>query len=314
MTHTATAARLVAHGKPIEVQPLELPKPSDDEYVVELRHAGLNPVDRYAIEGKVAAEGPLPRTIGGEAAGYLDGKPVLVTGGGLGAARDGLFATSAIVPKRAVFELPGNVALDEAAALGVVGLTAWRVVEIADVAPTDRVLVLGGAGGVGQSLISYAASKGATVWGQTGSAGKAVAITEFGAERAVVADAETLRESLGDFSPTVVFDPLGGEFTSSVLLAIAPRGRLVLFGTSAGDEARIQLKPLYRSQIQLRTYAGIIATDDERREGLRQAIREFAAGRLRIRVGRRLPLDAVNDAVAALADRSVVGKVILDLQ
>ena len=67
MTHTVNAARLVEHGKAIEVQPVELPEPSDDERVVELDYAGLNPVDRYAIEGKVATDGPLPRTIGSEA-------------------------------------------------------------------------------------------------------------------------------------------------------------------------------------------------------------------------------------------------------
>jgi len=314
MTHTVNAARLIEHGKAVEIQPVELPEPSDDERVVELDYAGLNPVDRYAIEGKVATDGPLPRTIGSEAAGHLDGSPVLVAGGGLGTTRDGLFATAAVVPKSAIFELPGDVALDEAAALGVVGLTAWRVVELAEVGAHDRVLVLGGAGGVGQSLISYAASKGASVWGQTGNAAKAAAITEFGAERAVIADAGKLHEAVREFAPTVVFDPLGGAFTSSALLAIAPRGRLVLFGTSSGDEAKIQLKPLYRSQIQLRTYAGIIATAKERREGLRHAIGEFAAGRLRIRVGRRVPLESVNDAFAALADRSVVGKVMIELR
>ncbi|MGH3265046.1 MAG: zinc-binding dehydrogenase, partial [Trebonia sp.] len=272
------------------------------------------PVDRYAIEGKVAAEGPLPRTIGGEAAGHLDGLPVLVAGGGLGAARDGLLATAAVVPKSTIFDLPADVALDEAAALGVVGLTAWRVVELAEVGPNDRVLVLGGSGGVGQSVISYAASKGAAVWGQTGSETKAAAITEFGAERAVVADAGHVGEATREFAPTVVFDPLGGEFTASALLVMAPRGRLVLFGTSSGDEANIQLKRMYRSQVQLRTYAGIIATAQERSEGLRHAISEFAAGRLRIRVGRQVPLGSVNDAFAALADRSVVGKVVLDLR
>ncbi|MGH3026029.1 MAG: quinone oxidoreductase family protein [Gaiellaceae bacterium] len=314
MSRTATAARLIEHGKPIEVQPLELPEPSDDEAVVVLRFAGLNPVDRYAIEGKVAAEGPLPRTIGGEASGLVDGRPVVVAGAGLGATPDGVFATAAVVPKSTIFELPDGVAHDEAAALGVVGLTAWRVVELAEVGASDRVLVLGGAGGVGQSLISYAASKGATVWGQTGSESKAAAITEFGAERAVIAGADELYEAVREFAPTVVFDPLGGSFTSSALLAIAPRGQLVLFGTSSADEAKIQLKPLYRGQIQLRTYAGIIATPEERAEGLRHSIGEFAAGRLRIRVGRRVALDSVNEAFEAMADRSVVGKVVLDLR
>ena len=314
MTTTANAARLVEHGKPLEVSSIELPEPSDAEVLVELHYAAVNPVDGYAAAGKVAVDGPLPRTLGGEATGYLEGKPVLVYGGGVGSSRDGVFATAAVVPTDAVFELPMGVALEEAAALGVVGLTAWRVVEIAGIGAGDRVLVLGAGGGVGQSVVSYAASKGAQVWGQTTSAAKAGAITEFGADQAVVVDAAGLADAVREFAPTTVIDPLGGEFTASALGVIAPRGRLVLFGTSSGATAEIQLQRLYRNQVQLLTYGGLIATPEERRAGLAQAISEFAAGRLRIRVGMRLPLDAVNDAFSALANRSVVGKVVLELR
>ena len=173
MTVTAKAARLVAYGAPLEVSSVELPEPSDAEVLVDLSYAAVNPVDGYAAAGKVAVDGPLPRTLGGEATGYLEGKPVLVYGGGVGSSRDGVFATAAVVPTDAVFELPMGVALEEAAALGVVGLTAWRVVEIAGIGAGDRVLVLGAGGGVGQSVVSYAASKGAQVWCQSTSAAKA---------------------------------------------------------------------------------------------------------------------------------------------
>jgi NADPH2:quinone reductase len=310
---SALAARLVEHGQPLAVEQVELATPSADEVFVELRFAGINPVDGYAVEGKVAADGPLPRTLGAEATGFLDGAPVLVSGEGLGARRDGVFATAATVPRSAIHPLPQGVPLDAAAGLGIVGLTTWRVVELADVRADDRVLVLGASGGVGQSVVSYATSIGAQVWGQTGSRDKADAIIAAGANEAVVTDAAGLIDAVRDFGPTVVIDPLGADFTSSALLALAPRGRHVLFGTSAGAEAKIQLRQLYRRQIQLRTYAGLSATGEERREGLTRAIEEFAAGRLRITVGRRVPLASVNDAFAALRDREVIGKVILDL-
>jgi NADPH2:quinone reductase len=310
---SARAARLIEHGRPLSVEQVELATPSDDEVLVDLRFAGLNPVDRYAAEGKVAADGPLPRTLGQEATGLLDGEPVLVAGEGLGAHRDGVFATAAVVPRAAIHPLPQGVALVAAAGLGVVGLTTWRLVELAEVRDDDRVLVLGASGGVGQSVVSYAASKGAQVWGQTGNRDKVVAITDAGAKEAVVTDAAGLVDAVRDFAPTVVIDPLGAEFTSSALLALQPRGRHVLFGTSAGVEAKIQLQQLYRRQIQLRTYAGLTATREERREGLTHAIEEFAAGKLRVTVGRRVPLASVNDAFAALRDREVVGKVIIEV-
>lgn len=310
----AQAARLIEHGKPLSVEQIELPSPADGEVLVELHYASVNPVDRYTAEGKVAPDGPLPRTLGQEAAGFLDGAPVLVAGEGLGATRDGVFASSAVVPRAAIHPLPPGVPLDAAAALGVVGLTTWRVVELAEVGEDDRVLVLGASGGVGQSVVAYARARGAEVWGQTGSRDKVAAVIEAGAKEAVVADAAGLLDAVRDFAPTVVVDPLGADFTSSALLALEPRGRHLLFGTSAGGEAKIQLQQLYRRQIQLRTYAGLIATREERREGLARVIEEFAAGRLRIKVGRRVPLEAVNEGFAALGGRAVIGKVILEVR
>src|ERR1700716_3493225 len=80
---TVRAARLREHGKPLAVETVELPTPGPDEVRVEMEFAGVNPVDRYMAEGRVAPDGPLPRTLGSEGAGTAAGRPVLVAGGGL---------------------------------------------------------------------------------------------------------------------------------------------------------------------------------------------------------------------------------------
>src|SRR5436309_11775759 len=103
------AARLHQHGEPLEVEEVELPAPGEGEVRVELQFAGVNPVDTYIAQGRVAPDSRLPRTLGGEAAGTLDGLPVLVAGEALGAARDGVWAQAAVVPSAAVIELPDGV-------------------------------------------------------------------------------------------------------------------------------------------------------------------------------------------------------------
>ncbi len=250
-----------------------------------------------------------------EASGYVDGVPVVVSGEGLGAVRDGVFAEAIVVPATMVVEIPDGVSLREAAAMGIAGLTAWQVVEIGEIGADDRVLVLGGSGGVGLPAISYAVSKGAEVWGQTSNEGKSAAITEMGARKAVVAaDGAGLADAVSDFKPTVVLDSLGGEFTASVLTVMAQRGRLVLFGASAGPTATIDLLSLYRNRRRILTYGGLIATLDERRHGLAHALEAVAEGRLRLPIGAELNLDDVNDAFDLIADRSVTGKVILKVR
>lgn len=308
------AARVIDYGKPLEIQDVALREPGADEVVVELLFAGVNPIDRSIAEGRTPTQGPLPRTLGSEGSGRLEGKPVLVFSSVLGAGRDGTWAEAVVVPRESVFDLPEGADMPEVAAMGIAGLTALNVVNLAEVAHSDRVLVFGAAGGVGLPIVGLAASTGATVWGQTSSEDKAEAVRAQGAEGVVVTDAASLADSIRDFRPTVVIDPLGDGFTAAALLAMEPRGRLVLFGTSAGTEATLQLRDLYRKSISVLGYGGFQLTNEERRKGLEAALEALASGRLRIPIGRVWPLDDVNRAFESLADRTVTGKAILQVR
>jgi NADPH2:quinone reductase len=310
-----TSARLVEHGKPLQVEDVPLPEAGAGEVRVELRFGGVNPVDRYTAAGRTAPDGPLPRTLGAEASGYVDGKPVLVAGAGLGARRDGVWAAAAVVPETAVVPVPDGLDLDVAAVAGIAGLTAYHVVELAGVGANDRVLVLGAAGGVGLPVVSYAASIGATVWGQTGNEKKKDAITSYGAERAiVVGDAASLADAVADLRPTVVVDPLGAQFTGAAMGALQVHGRHVIFGTSAGAEGTLNIQVLYRNGISVLGYAGLQLGDDERRSGLQKTLAVLADGRMRIPIDRTVRLHDVNTAFDLLASRAVTGKIVLDLQ
>jgi NADPH2:quinone reductase len=298
----------------LQIEDVELPRPGEGEVLVDLMFGGVNPIDRYVIEGRVAPDGPLPRTVGAEASGQLNGAPVLVYGAGLGSRRDGVWAEQVVVPVGAVVPLPANVDMRAAGAMGIAGLTAWNVVHLAAVAPGDRVLVLGAAGGVGLPTVSLASSLRATVWGQTGSPEKAEAVRVQGAAHVVVGPAGDTAEAVREFRPNVVLDPLGGEFTPAALSAMAVGGRYVLFGTSAGTTATLQLQQLYRNGVHLLGYGGLQLTDEQRRAGLTGALTALADGRLKMVIGRTVPLDDANAAVDATRDRSVIGKVLLDLQ
>lgn len=313
--HRAKAARLHELGRPLALEQVELSPASDGELLVELLYAGINPVDTYMLDGRVAADAPRPRTPGGEASGTVDGRPVLVAGAGLGSARDGLWASAAVVPAGAVLELPDGVDVREAAAMGVAGLTAYKCVrEVAEVRDSDRVLVLGASGGVGSVIVSFARAQGARIVGQTGSAEKAALITEQGAERVIVCDAAGLAGEIAELEPTVVFDPLGGEFLAPAVEALAPRGRIVSFGTSAGAQVSFNLQTLYRKAGSIRGYAGMGLGEQEHREGLQAALQALAQGEMRIPIDDVVALSDVNRALERLKGREVKGKLLLDLR
>ena len=313
----ARAARLHAHGKPLVVEEVDVGFPGADEVVVEMAYGGVNPVDRYTAEGRVAPDGPLPRTLGMEGAGRRadDGRPVIVQGGGLGTTRDGAWAERIVVPGDAVTDVPAGVDLAEAAAMGVAGVTAWRTAtEQAQVTADDRVLVLGASGGVGSILVSLCRSLGARVWGQSGNPDKAAFITGLGAEEVVTAGPGELAAAVGPLAPTVVFDALGDGFSGAAIEALAPFGRLVSFGVSAGPMAEISMQMLYRKGLTVYGYGGLIEPAERMAAGKAAAVAALADGRLKVAVADVLPLGRVNEAFTALVERSVSGKIVIDLR
>ena len=121
MLDTVRSARLHRHGESLVIEEVELREPSGDEVRVELEFGGVNPVDTYVAAGRVNPDGPLPRTLGGEAAGVANGRRVLVAGEGLGVARDGVWAQAVIVPEQALTPLPEGVQSRDAAVMGARG-------------------------------------------------------------------------------------------------------------------------------------------------------------------------------------------------
>jgi NADPH:quinone reductase len=307
------AARLVRHGEPLELQELELPEPGEAEALIEVAYGGVNPIDLYGAQGLAAPDGPVPRTLGTEGAGTVDGRPVLVRGFGIGTMRDGLWATAAIVPRAALIDLPEGVNLPQAAAMGVSGATAWRTVtELAQVTADDTVLVLGASGGTGSIIVSLAHGIGATVAGQTGSEAKRDWISALGADYVVVSDGLGLADALVDLPPTVVFDALGGDFTGAAIEAMQPHGRLVLFGTSAGLTGQLPLRQLYRKGITMHGYAGLLASNEAITAALDQALQALASGRFTVPIDSELPLDQVNVAFELIKGRRLHGNLVLD--
>jgi NADPH2:quinone reductase len=314
-TDTVRAARLIEHGKPLVVEEVELPPPGEGEVRVDLLYGGVNPVDRYVAEGRVAPDGPLPRTLGAEASGMVGGLHVLVAGGGLGSARDGVWAQAANVPEGSVVALFEGVEPKAAAAMGIAGLTAVNCVrELGRVGKDDRVLVLGASGGVGSMIVSLASAAGAMVWGQTGSEEKAGAIAEQGASKVLVAGPDQLGGELDELKPTVVFDPLGDGFVAAGIEALTARGRYVSLGTSAGPEVKFNMQSLYRKMLSLLGYGGMQLSPEERRPGLEEALQAVAAGELKVRIDSILPLEEVNEAFTRLVERRVQGNLLLDLR
>jgi NADPH:quinone reductase len=307
------AAILQEIGGDLELAEVPDPVPGDGEVLVDVTHAAVNPLDIWISRGAPgAAAANLPWIPGTEGAGVLDGQPVLVRGGGIGLVRPGLFATKVAAPAAAVVPLPEGTDPAAAASLGVAGITAWNCVHsLGACTAEDRVLVLGASGGVGSLAIQLAAAAGATVWGQTSSQAKANGIEALGADHVVVTEAPGLAAATAELEATLVIDGLGGHYTPAAIETLEPRGRLVLFGVSAGDEISLSGRGLYRKGVALLGYTGLLEPPDRQAEVLGGLLELVRAGALRVPV-ELVPLADAATVFRRILDRKVEGKLVLD--
>ena len=310
------AARLHSIGGTLQLDELPDPEPGPGEKLVDIAYASINPLDVWITQGSIgAAAANLPWIPGGEATGHVDGRPVLVRGGGLGVIRQGTYCSKIAVPADWLLDVSDDLDLAQVAAMPVAGITAWMCIHgRAQLGALDRVLILGASGGVGAVAIQLAKAVGATVWGQTGSPSKVAGIAANGADNVIVAGADEIEAAVASYEPTVILDSLGGPYTDAAVASIANRGRLVVFGTSNDQMVTINLRRLYRKGVSLLGYSGIIDTPEDQRSAIDTLLAMMAAGSLRIPVGDVLPLADAAEAHARILERRVEGKLLLDCQ
>lgn len=292
------AVRIHGYGGPevMRLDEVPVPQPGADQVLVKVRAASVNPIDWKMRRGVLKGIFPLtfPRTLGRDCAGELNGKLVA----GVADARgDGTHAEYALLPEGSVAPVPVGIDAAEAASLCIAGLSAWiPLVEVAKVQKDMRVLIHGGAGGVGCHAIQIARELGAHV---VTTSTQADYCKQLGAERVV----DYRKEDFANAGPfDVVLDTLGGEAHVRSLKALKPNGVLVALSATP--------VPAHAPRTDVRVER---ATIQASRERLGQIFDWVVKGRLRPQLARRFHLEAANDAYAAVEAPHGKGKIVLEI-
>jgi NADPH:quinone reductase-like Zn-dependent oxidoreductase len=255
------------------------PQPSSGEVVVRLKAAALNHRDVWIRKGQYAGI-KLPVILGSDGAGVvaavgpnvdakLVGREVVINPGFdwgddervqsskfriLGLPDDGTYAEMIKVPASAVFAKPAGWSWDEAAALPLAGLTAYRaVVTRAQVKAKERVLVTGVGGGVSQFAVQIAKALGASVFVTSGSDEKLDRAKRHlgvagGANYHGDWGKEIVRLCGGD-GPDVVIDSVGGETIAKSIEIVRPGGRIVSYGATTGLVPQLEVRRVFWKQL-----------------------------------------------------------------
>jgi NADPH2:quinone reductase len=311
------------HGGP-EVLKLEerpMPEPNPGQALVQITAIGVNFIEIYQREGRYKL--PLPCGIGGEGAGTVIAIGPDVTEVKVGdrvAWLDGTgsYATHAVIPATKLAPVPPGVALEQAAAIMVQGITADVLTSRThQVKPGDRVLVHAAAGGAGQMLCQLAAMRGAFVIGTVSTEAKAQAARAAGASETIIYTKEDfegeVKRITGGSGVNIVYDSVGKDTFDKSLACLAPFGHLVLFGQSSGFVPPFDLMRLARGSLSVTrpiVFHYVAARDDLLRHAA-QVLGWIAAGKLRLHINRMYPLEQAAEAHIALASRQTTGKLLL---
>jgi NADPH2:quinone reductase len=305
----------------LELVELEAPEPGPDEVLIRVSRAGINFADTHQRENAYVKRFALPLVPGNEVVGTVEGgalpsgtRVVAMTGGA------GAYAEYATAPAASTFPLPEGVDDGVALALLIQGLTAWHLHRTcARLAPGESVVVHSAAGGVGSLTTQLAKPMGAgRVIATAGSEERRVKAVELGADIAVDPEVDDLTNALieanGGEPVDVVLETSGGHVFDQSFEALAPFGRLVVYGISSREQNVVRTGRLLRGS---RSVIGFwLMHCLERPEMLREPLADLfdraARGELRALVGATYPLSEVRRAHEDLTGRRTTGKLLLD--
>ncbi len=312
MATTANAVRVHAFGgsDALKIESIPLPDPKDDELVVKVMAASINPVDfkiRNGTYPRVKAE-HLPRTLGrdlsgvvetaGPASGFKAGDAIYAF---LGPDRGGNADRVLIKPNEAAAK-PKSLNHVQAAAVPLAALTAWQgLFDVGGLQAGERVLIHAGNGGVGHLAVQFAKAKGAWVATTCSGIDKNF-VRGLGADQVIDYRAERFEELVEPVD--LVLDLVGGEARARSWFVIKKGGRLAsALGLSEADNAKAT-----DAGVTAQMYVAKVSTAQ-----LAEVASLIDAGKVKVEVQDVFAFKDVASAHDKLEKEHTRGKIVLDL-
>ena len=318
------AAQVTRLDGPTAVEVADLPAPEGD-VVIEVAAAGVCFPDVLLTRGQYQLRPDLPFVPGSEVAGRVRSAPPGsgVTEGDRVAAFTvlGGFAEVVAVDPAMVLPLPDSTTYDQGAALPMNYLTChFALTERGRLAPGETVLVHGAAGGIGTAAVQLASALGARVVAVVSSDAKAEVARGAGADDVVPADGfrDAVAELTGGRGVDLVVDPVGGDRLTDSLRSLAPGGRHLVIGFTAGSIPEVKVNRLLLGNTSVVgvgwgawwTHPGGPGTAYLRRQW-DELVPLLESGAVDPVIGEVRRLDDVVAALTVVDERRALGKVLL---
>jgi NADPH:quinone reductase-like Zn-dependent oxidoreductase len=329
----ALLSRAPGGPETLELAELPDPKPGPGQLLVQVKACAINYPDVLIIEDKYQFRPERPFAPGGEIAGVVE-----VAGDGVGRwgpgdrviamLGHGGLAEKVVVEASAALPLPeGRSFADGSALILTYATTIHALLDRGRMKEGETLLVLGAAGGVGLAAVELGKAYGARVVAAVSSEEKAEAAKAAGADEVVIyprgpfdkdgskALAQQFKDSVGPKGADLVYDPVGGDYTEAAVRALAWEGRLLVIGFPAGiPKLPLNLTLLKSCDVRGVFWGAFAARDPKGNAAHVQTLfRLWDEGRIAPRVSRTWPLAQGGEAIAHMAARNAVGKLVVTM-
>ncbi|WP_129841642.1 zinc-dependent alcohol dehydrogenase family protein [Streptomyces sp. RFCAC02] len=331
----AMTVRFHEYGDPevLRIEEVPAPEPGIGEVRIRVDAIGLNRADALFRRGQYGRPvRAFPAGLGYEAAGVVEAAGPGVTTLPVGSPVStipafsmtdyGVYGDTAVVPAAAVVRRPDGVDAVTGAATWMTYLTAFGgLLEGDDLRPGGTVVVTAASSGVGIAALRTARRVGARAIATTRTAAKRDQLLAAGADAVVVTGEEDLAEGVlratDGRGADVVFDAVGGPEAAALPGALAPSGRIVLYGALGGATVELPALATLRSGLTLRAYsisAGTTTSGDTLRRATAFITSGLADGSFRPVVDRVFDLSEIVAAHRHLESGTQVGKVVVTVR
>ncbi len=308
----------------LELADIAPPTTGPGQAAVRIKAAALNFFDLLIIAGKYQHKPPFPFSPASEFAGIVESVGAGVSdfapgdrvmgSTGWGAAREVLAAST-----KQLVKIPDNLDFERAAGLTVTyATTLYGLRERGKLKSGETLVVLGASGGVGLAAIEIGKIIGARVIACASSDEKLAFARKHGADETVNYGTEDLRGALkrlgGERGVDVVYDPVGGSYAEPAVRALGWEGRYLVVGFAAGEIPKLPLNLVLLKSCDIRGVlwgAWALREPDGQRALMTEIVRWCAEGKLSAHVHAVYPLAEIATALKAIAERKVMGKIVL---
>jgi NADPH2:quinone reductase len=313
--------------KSLTIGETSAPCPKSDEVLIDVYAASVSYMDYLMVSGGYQMRPNLPYVPGTDAAGL-----VVAVGSQVDRFRPGDrvtcegwyggFAEQMSAKASRTGRLPDNVDFSVGSTVLHIYMTAYySLAHRARVEPGETVLVTGASGGVGLACVELARLLGARVIGAVGSAAKASIVRDYGAEAIIDYSKEDVRDRVKALTSgegiDVCIDNVGGGLFGMLARLMRWNGRLLPIGFAGGEVPSLPMNlPLLKNFSIVGVFTGAWADrfPDQSSRATEKLLQWVSEGKLRPHIDRVLPLEHAAEAMGAIANRSVAGRIVLTVR